>query len=187
MSERFAGYLLVNKLDLGMVSEDRWKTALPIARDEIESRYVGLECEPWPDDTAPPELGEFPRVAPTSMLARLGRHFDSDKARAGRLRLLYVASDRSRKPRSTDGFAFAGYDYGYLVSKYKNYSVVLNEVLFGLYADLTAFSKHLNGSLLIGSLDTIRFLARTRARLLQQGADLETGDECGAIEIFVTV
>lgn len=154
--------------------------------EEVESRYVGLECEPWPDETAPPSLGEYPQLAPEPLLPLLRKVYEDDKARGGTLRLLYLARPRSNRPQSgPEGFVFAGYDFGFFEQRYGHYSVVLNEVIFGFYQDLRAFGKHLNRNLLMDSVDAVRFLARVRERLMRSGADLETWGFCAPAAVYV--
>jgi len=187
MFARVSGYVLVRKIGgLRGIEKGGRRNALGLGPGDIETRYIGLECAPWPDEWAPPLLGDFPGPAPESYRGLLQHRYETLSHDSG-LRLLYVvgcgSSGGRRAIESPHGFEFCGYDYGWINSWSSHYSVVLNEVLYGLYGRLASFADHLNERLLLPSLDTIGFMSKARNELLLEKADLETSEECYPVQI----
>jgi hypothetical protein len=163
------------------------KNVLGLSPHEIEERYVGLDCEPWPEDASPPSMGEFAGLAPLSELPLVQQRYLALKRRDPSARLLYLAKcdiGEPRDPSPPNGFESLGYDYGFIDSQFNHYSVLANEVLYGLYERMASFAAHLNGRLLLPTFDLIRFLNRVRNELLEEGADLERWDESYPVGIF---
>ena len=187
MAKPTSGYLIVRRFDYAHEVEQRFrKNVLALDPGDIEKRYVGLECEPWPNDIAPASLGEYPSLAPENERLALQRLYAANKASDPYLEFLHVTICRAGaddKPTPPLGFEFCGYDVGYLLSKYTNYSALFNEVLFGQYEQLLAFAGRLNRSLLLPTSEEARFVVKVRKDLLQNGADLETAEECSVATV----
>jgi hypothetical protein len=84
------------------------------------------------------------------------------------------------------GFAFVGYDFGYYGSARGYYSVLYNEVIYGLIRAMREFGDFLNENLLLSSVAEAERLDAVRSRLLEEGADLETSsDEWYAIGVWL--
>jgi hypothetical protein len=83
-----------------------------------------------------------------------------------------------------DSFRFEGYEFGYFHSVYDCYSVILNEIIYGLHSEMRASGCLLNGQLLFKRLADAEHLKTSRMFLVNRGVDLETDDICTPIEIW---
>jgi len=78
-----------------------------------------------------------------------------------------------------------GFDIGYYESQWSHFSVLLNEVVYGVNATMTAFAIELNESLLCDSEQAAARIIAARRHLAEGEADLETmGPEMRAIRIY---
>jgi hypothetical protein len=71
------------------------------------------------------------------------------------------------------GWSHAGFDVGYFQSQWSHFSVILNEVVFGVHPELRLFASRLNEHLLLSRLESASELIAERKRLAAAGKDLE--------------
>ena len=84
----------------------------------------------------------------------------------------------------TASFFFYGYDYGYYLGAYCNFSAIYNDVLHGRYAPLQAFKTTLNDYRLLPSLEVVQRLDNARRHLIAEQAVLETDEDVGPIVVY---
>lgn len=186
---RRIGILVVNRLELmdravraGVLAKR--KPAVEIPGEEVFRRYRGFDGVPWPDLEHPEFRTENGLAAVTDWslvdqyVRKLPRHEDCD------LVLLARPGTDAETVRKS-GWTAAGFDFGYFDSEWSHFSVVLNEVLFGVHSELRSFASRLNEHLLLGTLGDAVALLTERNRLAQTGVDLEQGDVMEPIAIFL--
>jgi len=84
-----------------------------------------------------------------------------------------------------NGWHLAGFDVGYFDSEWSLFSVVLNEIVYGLCPDLRHFTTVLNEHLLIPTLEQAFEIVKERERVEAMGADLERAEHIEPIGIFI--
>jgi hypothetical protein len=101
--------------------------------------------------------------------------------------LLPRSEGEASVPSPPEGFVIIGYDFGYINSDSDHYSVLFHEILYGLYEDLRQYNNSVNDVLLFPSLKGVRQASATRARLVEEGADLETIDHSDLLAVQVSI
>lgn len=86
-----------------------------------------------------------------------------------------------------DAWRFVGYDVGYYESTGGIFSVIMNEVLYGQYPELTDFAAQLNEHLLMGSRQAAESLVTAHEQLAEKGADVEYDGRMYPVEVHVRV
>jgi hypothetical protein len=186
---RRIGILVVNRLELmgravraGVLAKR--KPAVEIPGEEVFRRYRGFDGVPWPDLEHPEFRTENGLAAVTDWelviqyARKLSQREDCDLVLLARL-----GTDDERVRQS--GWTAAGFDLGYFDSEWSHFSVVLNEVLFGVHSELRSFASRLNEHLLLGTLEDAIALLAERNRLAGTGVDLEQGDLMEPIAVFL--
>lgn len=87
--------------------------------------------------------------------------------------LLLTWMGESQVPELQPGWVHAGIDIGYYESEFSHYSIILNEVIFGIHDNLRAFGRILNGHLLLPSPEKAGAVLSARKELADRNADLE--------------
>lgn len=185
------GFLVVSRLNLlSRVDSDPSgrQPHLHLTDKDIISRYRGIEGQPWPD------YPSKERLCITDGLTSVGQ-FDQVTAYylglPGEARCDFIycqfRTTAPLQPSIAPAFRFCGYDYGYYLSEYNHYSVLFNEVVYGVYDALARFSVVLNDCLLLPSDEAVRELADIRNRHLLNGADVEDDEVSGPIAVYSIV
>ncbi len=160
--------------------------ALPSQKVGAGLRYKGLDGEPWPREDMRRHIVLEGGVASLDQYDAVLSYYRSVRLQTS-CDIIYLERPRSSDftPTAVRDLQFCGYDYGYYSWEYAYYSVILNEVIFGLYEQMRRHAQMLNGCLLFASLSATERLDATRRTLLATGADLEDGEkQCGAIAIY---
>ena len=180
---RGAGILVVDRIELmrravqsGALAKR--KPAVEAPSEEVFRRYRGFDGMAWPE-LEHPEFRTESGLAEMTDLALVDQHVRR-LARPEDCDMVLLA-----RPGTYDeallrpGWTLAGFDLGYFDSEWSHFSVVLNDVLFGVHAELRTFASRLNEHLLLGNLEDAITLLTERNRLAGAGVDLE---ECALIE-----
>jgi hypothetical protein len=99
--------------------------------------------------------------------------------------LILLGPSGSTAPREELGWSPAGFDVGYFESEWSHFSVILNEVLFGVHDELRSFASRLNEHLLVETFEESWTLLKDRNRLARLGADLEQASRLEPIPVFL--
>lgn len=156
-----------------------------LRHDEVFRRYRGIDGEPWP-------LGE---PSDLSFLNDTVSLPDWDAAKryaraAGSADIIAFGPDSGpvlHLPEGESGASLRrlGFDLGVFQDRYAQFSVVLNEVVFGGVASVAAFARELNEHLLLPSLAAAAQLDVVRRAALADQEDLEQMDSpFGPIAIY---
>ena len=151
------------------------------SHEEIGRRYRGIEGLQWPqsEHSTKPELGNGLADPNTIQLVQRYRNehcpLECD--------LIYIAPPTARTP-VPQGMFFLGFDFGYYESEWSQYSVIFNEVIYGLYAPLRAFATALNSSLLAPTISVTQQIEECRNAHLREGADLENDATPVALAVY---
>ena len=151
------------------------KPSIPMAHIEICEAYQGFDKEAWPGLN----LQKTNLEEGLASLEQFNNVIEYYKNLSGSS-LIYLNFSKlsSQIPKLVqDKFNFLGYDYGYFLSEDNYFSVILNEIIFGNYKEMTAYAKFLNKNLLFSDLKITDDLSETRSNLLREGADLEGEEE----------
>jgi hypothetical protein len=172
---RTTGLLVVNRIEMmrktSRVLASR-TPALPLAIDTIFHRCRGLDGNVWPELEHPSfQIEDGLADIPDWSHIRKYAHELPCHAECDIIALSMADVDFTLMQRP--GWTAAGFDVGYLASEWSRYSVILNEVLFGMYDELKSFAARLNENLLLPTLEDGRELIVERARLFALGRDLE--------------
>jgi hypothetical protein len=159
--------------------------AVPLTHDLVEKRYRGIEGEPWPQLDESGDVQLVDGLAPLEQLSRVKAYYDRLPS-GPTYDLVYCQFGVRSETRQElpEQFVFCGYDYGFYGSEWSVYSVIFNEVVYGLYSSMQAFAKLLNECLLLPSYDVVQELERIRNHMLSVGSDLEQAEICRAISIY---
>jgi hypothetical protein len=123
-----------------------------VVNQDIFKRYKGFDGEIWPDSDRFEGLAHITDIEEvidyykSICLKNINSYFD----------LIYLNKDSIQL--NIPNFIFGGYDFGYFISKYNYYSVLLNEVIFGREAKMKKFTCKLNANLLISNLKILEEL-----------------------------
>ena len=102
--------------------------------------------------------------------------------------LLYcqpLASWDEAELRESNELSFCGYDYGYFLGIENHFSAVHNDILYGRYDLLRAYSDHLNADLLLPTLQLVQDVHHDRTELIHSHAALEHDESFIPIAISV--
>lgn len=183
------GLLAVDRLELmhravqaGVLAKR--KPAVEIPAEKVFREYRGFDGVPWPDLEHPEfrtedglaDIGDLALVE--QYVRRLSRRDDCDV-----VLLAKPGADFETVRRA--GWTVAGFDLGYFHSEWSHFSVVLNEVLFGVHFELRSFASRLNEHLLLRTLGDAIALLSERNQLAGTGVDLEQGDLMEPIAVFL--
>jgi hypothetical protein len=157
----------------------------PLTHESVRATYHGLDGIAWPAGTATLELQDG--LLPGFLFKEAFDYWASMKT--GGIDLVCLCSLPSQHNHRADDptSAFCGYDYGNFVSEHNHFSSVLNEVVYGVNEEMSAFASRLNKALLFDTVADIAALESVRRRLKQLGRPLESeeeGEEFTAIGIF---
>lgn len=142
--------------------------------NEVLRTYRGISGRAWPDEQELPiEIPESGLVA-TDRLAEVLPYFKAVSTRYN-CHLLYcqVYDNIPAALVLPANLRFLGFDHGYLRNQYSCYSIVLHEVVYGLYSEVQKASPLLNEDLLVSSLESLKAIEEARNQLLAEGCDLE--------------
>lgn len=143
--------------------------AVPMSAEMIFATYRGFDGLAWPA-SLPPVFKTESGLAATSVMASARSYADQ----LVDCDLIILADLTTNADFS--GLGLLGFDVGYFESEWSHFSSILNEVLFGSEAEMRAYAKRLNSSLLFASGSDAADMLLTREQLLCRGADLEGGD-----------
>jgi hypothetical protein len=145
--------------------------------EDVFSRYRGFDGQAWPAL----EHAEFQTEEGLASLADLSavENYLGRIDRSDECDLIVLASPDLNPDDVPVGIHFLGIDLGFFESEWSHFSSILHEVVYGLEAELRAFSERLNEALLFDTIHDACDLQATRERLVRSGADIET---CAAVE-----
>jgi hypothetical protein len=148
-------------------------------------KYRGIDGFPWPDRAQWSSMRFEHGVACVDQIGEvlelLRRQPESSD-----VELLYVESESGSRQFSgpPTGFAFAGFDVGYIDSDLNCFSVVLNEVLVGSLSAMRQLSEKLNENLLFRSPEGASTALAVRKMFPKGTAELEDFDQHEELQYF---
>jgi hypothetical protein len=193
---RAEGLVIVTRVSLAALHREDpipgYELRIPVlglSHDEVARRYRGFDGSPWRGhwggrdweseygflpETGVGDLGQYEQIKEI-----LGRDSGPDAD------LIYFGGIEAPSGLPA-GFASVGYDFGNYESVWGYYSVLYNEVIYGLIPAMREFGDFLNENLLLSSIAEAERLDAVRSRLLAEGADLEnSSDEWYAIGVWL--
>jgi hypothetical protein len=185
---KLSGFIIVRRINWfrhPRIAVPNRKARLPGTHDEVLHRFRGIEGMLWPDEIPFGEISLNRGIAPVSQMEHLIVYYQElHQYSPHQIFDFLYCSNGSYISEVPESFKFRGYDYGNLICASNNYSIIYNEILYGLYDELGSLSVNLNESLLFPSIEYVEQASAIRARLLNAGADLETDDDFSAIAIY---
>lgn len=164
------------------VSLERTPT-LGISHDDVAERYCGFNRVSCTENVSDEKIGCLPEDGVFDLADFEMALYIFNKNFSVGCDLIYLGS--IYRPRVLpESFQFRGLDLGYYHSMYNYYSVILNEVIYGLEPEMQKFGVFLNSVLLFTNLEEVNRLRSTRLFLLKMGADLEDDGACTPIGIW---
>jgi hypothetical protein len=151
--------------------------ALGLTGEETFTRYRGFDGDAWPSLGTNSFVRDDGLASPSDWPSV--RQYMIGKNECEAIALTDVDGEIPVR-----GWVRLGIDIGYFHSQWSHYSVILNEVLFGMQAELRNFAGQLNANLLFETKDQCRSALTERNDLASRGADIESED-VGPITIFV--
>ncbi|MEO8137700.1 MAG: hypothetical protein ABI831_27425, partial [Betaproteobacteria bacterium] len=122
---------------------------------------------------------------PTPFFEDVVRYFNALPEEAD---LLYVSIGMRKEPTEVEpaGLVFRGFDYGHYESETNYFSSILNEILYGIYPELTSMIASLNPWLLLNTAHDVQRLESTREELMRHECDLESAEDeaFGPVSIY---
>jgi hypothetical protein len=161
--------------------------SLEISKDDIRSRYRGIEGEAWPRE---PDFADFhvtDGLAPKHRFRECLHYYNRVKECHANCSLLYLVDCPERRPAANvdlPGFFPRGYDFGYYLSESNLFSAVMSEIIYGSYEELARYSTLLNEWLLLPNLEIAVAYGRSRSSILRSGANLESDEPCLPIATY---
>jgi hypothetical protein len=182
-----SGLLVINRLELmrrglqaGVLSKR--SPAVRLSTEAVFRRYRGFDGLPWPVMQAvfQTEHG-LAAINDLSLVVQyMGKLPHADECD-----LILLGPSGSTAPREELGWSPARFDVGYFESEWSHFSVILNEVLFGVHDELRSFASRLNEHLLVETFEESWTLFKDRNRLARLGADLEQAGRLEPIPVFL--
>ena len=174
---RQSGILAVNRFEFLRVARKTGalaglKPAVDTSTEEAIRRYRGFDGLAWPDqEDGALRLEEG--LAAIKDWPIVNRYIQNlPNASEWDVILLSRLGPTRESVRPAD-WSHAGFDVGYFQSQWSHFSVILNEVVFGIHPELRLFASRLNEHLLLSSLESASELIAERKRLAGAGKDLE--------------
>lgn len=161
------GLLVVNRMSFYRDARPvlgRREPSLPLKDGEIFRRYRGFEGDAWPVMPVNFELAHG--------LAPLERYAEAEACRER----VGPEGDLVSLGAPLPNLTFVGFDVGVYANECSHFSVILNEVLFGVIPDLRSMAGCLNAALLFEREEPAIELLRVHSRLEAEGADVERLD-----------
>jgi hypothetical protein len=186
---REPGILVVNRFDFMRLAARAGtlrsrKPAVELSPEEVFRRYRGFDGLVWPELEHPEFLTEEGLAELTDW--SLVKQYVQKLARPDECDVIVLAALGSRfEDIQRLGWAPAGFDLGYFESEWSHFSVILNEIVFGVHAELRAFAGRLNEHLLFATLEDATATLTERTRLFGLGKDLEQATQVEAIAVFL--
>lgn len=177
MKMKRTGLLVVNRLELlrqaqaAGVLEER-QAALEMSDTEVFARYRGFDGLAWPC----PERLSFEiqdGLAPIAELPSVEGYLAALDSREECEIIVLAGSDEPAPGMRQLGWQAVGFDLGYFESEWSHYSILLNEVVYGLQSELRSYATKLNSFLLLDSIEEAAQLQNIRRKLFARGSDLE--------------
>lgn len=158
--------------------------AVKLAPVEVFKRYRGFDGQPWPDLESR-NFDVRDGVADLAALPAVGEYLRriSNADECEIVLLEWLPPDAM--PLACPGWSSAGFDLGYYDSEWSYFSIVLNEILFGVYDELRRFGNGLNPNLLIPNADDVQGILESRQRLVDAGKDLEEVPNAQLIHVLI--
>jgi hypothetical protein len=185
--QKRAGILVVDRVGClrgrGPVGPPKRPPVLGKTNEEVLRGYRGFDGLVWPEMS-----NRGLRVAEGLAPVR-----DANEVRAYARSLPYasecdvVGLAFAAETRAFDSkeWHFIGIDVGYFESEWSLFSVILNEIIYGIHPALVDVASELNESFLLGSHRRAARLLELRAQVERSGADVERGGPpMTAIEIY---
>ena len=157
--------------------------AVPLSIEDIFRRYRGFDGVAWPSEGHPP-LRDEDGLIDARLLEDTKRYRRELPSPEEHDLLMLVRHCEDRGPPSFPGWQFVGFDVGYFESPYSHFSVVLNEVIWGVIDELRSFGSRLNRDLLLDDVRDALELTARHEMLARQGADVEA-DGVFPIAVYV--
>ncbi len=157
--------------------------AVALSSEEVFLRYRGFDGRHWP--------------------VRDGRAFVTDSGLAAAKDWGVVSAYAAALPNCSDcevvflarqggeldrspiaEWSLLGFDVGCLESEWSHFSVILNEVIFGVHPELRKFADSLNEHLLFSTQEASLSLIVERNRVAAEGKDVEHIEQMETIAVF---
>jgi hypothetical protein len=150
---------------------------------EILNRYKGIEGHAWPTDPSANGLVLSSGFAPIEKLSDV-LYFLEKLRRVSNESFDLILCDRCANVRQIRDFQFSGFDYGYYDCESNSYSFVFNEIIYCRFPECRPLASALNANLLFDSIEDLKRAEACRAKLLQEGKNLEDDDEFIPLAIY---
>ncbi len=191
-TERY-GYLVlrrINYFEEPSPAQQARISATGLSHKEILVRYKGIEGEPWPETPCLQDIriSDSKGIVLEDQMIELAQYYHQALKIYGRVDMICLANPYCADESLLEHAEFVGYDWGCFESQYNYFSSVFNEIVYGLYPQLTEFADTLNDNLLFPTLDAAEAFSQKRLSLLDGSHDLETfeaGEPCGTISVYV--
>src|SRR5258707_8020628 len=120
-----------------------------MTHQEILIKYRGFEGKPWPDHETVKGIQLQNALASLDQLKIVEEYYGKvSQAYSCDLLCLALHEDFNPLPLLPTAYRFLGYDYGFYLSETGVFSSLFHEVIYGMYPEMTQFSRLLNTSLL---------------------------------------
>jgi hypothetical protein len=148
---------------------------------EAITRYGGFDGILWP---VPPPFRVSNGVADPGKWPEVDAYMQTLPQRS-ECRAVLIESPSAACTATVDGgWAFVGYDVGYVFDEQARYSVILNEIVLGQVLQLRRLSCQLNGRLLFESRSDAERVVIVHAELERAGVNVEDSSDLEAIRVF---
>jgi hypothetical protein len=153
-----------------------------LSYQKINQMYLGVEGEAWPDIAMPlPRLQDG--LAYFDEIEECETYLKTAKSifRTDVVNFLLIGDS---KVEEILGFQFAGYDCGYYLGEYNNYSALYDDLVVRTIDELSSFKLKLNSHLLFTSVDDAQAFLGVRKRICCSNTLLETDEESVVLPIY---
>ena len=153
------------------------------SHEEICRRYKGFDGVLWPESDRR-KFDVEDGLASLEDLADVDRYL-MEVASRNDCDIIAVSRDGGELPPGSRPWGFVGFDIGYLESEWSQFSITMNEVIYGTIPELRKFAKMLNEHLLVPTQELAYEVMREHNRLAATGADVEEVTDIELIAIFL--
>lgn len=189
------GLVLIERMDLRKWNTDQGRPmprnpVAPLTWDLVLERYSGIDGKCWPQELLPYNNNDYEVPCGLLSLEKLPMVLSWPEWRACEKRcdllLCETIPDYVHDAAQVKGFDFVGYDVGMPITEdtFYSYSLVYQEIIFGMYPELTEFTSSLNRHLLFDNIEAYDEFLRVRHRAAVGGADLEEFDSVAEMASF---
>jgi hypothetical protein len=174
--------LLVRTIDRHHPAAESYPVGFPFTYAQIHQMYKGIEGEAWPEIGIPTPLLKdgLASIDDASFCTQYWR-FLLQKYPSSTINYLLVGDTNASQE---DGYEFIGFDCGYYLSEYNNFSAIYNDVIIRPLDGLQAFRDKLNQHLLFDNVKDANSFLMLRDKLCKDGMPLEDDEQICIFKLF---